>query len=332
MELKGINRAITKYALANNKYSIGITSLMNEMNLENISTPEDISFFIGPAINAAGRTADPHIALNLLLEKCPIKSQKIASQLLNLNNQRRTIEKQLLTEALLIINEKKLFNNNGICVFGSNWHEGIIGIIAGRIKDKFKKPAFVIAFNEDEIGKGSARSVSGINIGLFFNKAKSAGIILEGGGHALAGGFTIHKSKINEFCEFINSNIGNEFVNSIDIDHQISPMSNLSKISELLLQIEPFGKGIEKPLFCMERVRIKSSRKTTSGTHLMLSLAGELETGNIKAILFNINSKLDIVNAIEQNNGSLFDIAGFIDSNKQFGQSIIIEDIRLSIR
>jgi single-stranded-DNA-specific exonuclease len=281
-------------------------------------------------INAAGRIEDPHIALNLLLEECPVKSQKIASRLIDLNQKRKALQKQLLSDVLFMIDEKKLFNNSGICVFNDDWHEGVMGIIAGKIKDRFQKPSFVISFRKDGIGKGSARSVPGVHLGTFFGKAKSENIIIDGGGHMLAGGFTISKDKIQKFSEFINSNIEGEFINAIDIDYSISPMSSLSRISQELQVLEPFGKGIEKPLFCIKRVRIKNVRKTTSGTHLMLSLSGEFGDGNIRAILFNANSKLDIVKSIEKDKDNLIDVAGFIKTHEQFGTSIIIEDIRLS--
>ena len=147
MELRGINRVVTKYTMAKNEYSQGIRALMTAFNIEKISSPEDLSFFIGPAINAAGRVGDPHVALNLFLEESAERSGKIASCLVELNQKRKTIERQLFSDALLMISEKKLSTNKGICVFGENWNEGVIGIVAGKLKDKFQKPVFVISIS-----------------------------------------------------------------------------------------------------------------------------------------------------------------------------------------
>ena len=331
MEIKGINRAIVKYFMKTEKYSTGISSLMTAFNIEKITSPEDLSFFIGPAINAAGRVGDPSVALNLLLEDSPEKSLKIAGALIDLNKQRKSLEKQLLADAMFMVSENELFNNKGICVFGDHWHEGVIGIIAGRLKDKFQKPSFVISFNSDGIGKGSARSVPGIHLGDFFEKAKLNNVIINGGGHSLAGGFSISKDQIEKFNEFLNKNISGEFINSIDIDYTLSHISNLNQISKDLAKIEPFGKGIEKPVFCMKRVRIKNVKKTNSGSHLMMNFSGEFGDGNIRAVIFSTSSKSDIVNSIDENKDGLFDIVGSINFHEQFGGSIVIEDIRLSV-
>ena len=331
MEIKGINRAIVKYFMKTEKYSTGITSLMTAFNIEKITSPEDLSFFIGPAINAAGRVGDPSVALNLLLEDSPEKSLKIAGALIDLNKQRKRLEKQFLADAMFMVLENELFNNKGICVFGDHWHEGVIGIIAGRLKDKFQKPSFVISFNSDGIGKGSARSVPGIHLGDFFEKAKLNNVIINGGGHSLAGGFSISKDQIEKFNEFLNLTISGEFINSINIDYTLSHISNLNQISKDLAKIEPFGKGIEKPVFCMKRVRIKNVKKTNSGSHLMMNFSGEFGDGNIRAVIFSTSSKSDIVNSIDENKDGLFDIVGSINFHEQFGGSIVIEDIRLSV-
>lgn len=330
MEIKGINRAIVKYFMKTEKYSTGITSLMTAFNIEKITSPEDLSFFIGPAINAAGRVGDPSVALNLLLEDSPEKSLKIAGALIDLNKQRKVLEKQLLADAMFMVSENELFNNKGICVFGDHWHEGVIGIIAGRLKDKFQKPSFVISFNAEGIGKGSARSVPGIHLGDFFEKAKLNNVIINGGGHSLAGGFSIGKDQIEKFNDFLNLAISGEFINSINIDYTLSHISNLNQISKDLTQIEPFGKGIEKPIFCIKRIRIKNVKKTNSGSHLMMNFSGEFGDGNIRAVIFSTSSKSDILNSIDENKDGLFDIVGSINFHEQFGGSIVIEDIRLS--
>jgi single-stranded DNA-specific DHH superfamily exonuclease len=108
-------------------------------------------------------------------------------------------------------------------------------------------------------------------------------------------------------------------------------MSNLEQISNELKMIEPFGKGIGKPVFCIERVRITRIRETANKSHIMLFIAGELGDGNIKAILFNVNSKLQIVGEINKNKDALFDIVGYVNFHEKYGASFIIEDIRVKV-
>ena len=330
MELKGINRAVVKYVLTKGEYSLGIRSLMSLFNLEQIALPEDLSFFIGPAINAAGRVGDPHIALNLLLEEDPVQSQKIANCLIEFNQQRKSIERQLLADAMDMISTQNLDSKRGICVYGESWNEGVIGIVAGKLKDKFQKPTFVISFDNNGSGKGSARSVNGIHLGQFLQKASIAGIISAGGGHALAGGFSIQKDKIKEFQQFIEEQVEGEFINELNIDYTLTAMSDLDAIYEEISPLEPFGKGIEKPIFCFKRVKITNIRKSKSGGHLLLNFSGEFGNGHLRAILFHINSKKEWVDLIEKNSNELLDIAGTINPSLQFGSSIIIEDARAS--
>ena len=330
MELRGINRAIVKYVLTKGEYSLGIRSLMPLFNLDNIASPEDLSFFIGPAINAAGRVGDPHVALNLLLEEDTVRSQKIATCLIELNQQRKSIERQLFADAINMISSQDIDSKRGICVYGDNWNEGVIGIVAGKLKDKFQKPTFVISITENGTGRGSARSVNGIHLGQFLQKATIAGIITAGGGHALAGGFSIEKDNIGEFQRFIEEQIEGEFINELNIDYTLTAMSDLDAIYEEIAYLEPFGKGVEKPIFCFKRVKISNIRKSKSGEHLLLNFSGEFGNSNIRAILFHLNSKKEFVALLEKNSETLLDIAGTINPSLQFGSSIIIEDARVS--
>lgn len=330
MELRGMNRALLKYALAKNNFNSGIQSLLNLFNIQKINSPEDLSFFIGPALNSAGRIGDPHIALNLLLEDNKERSQEIANNLYKLNNQRKNIEKQVLTAAIKIINEHDLLNNLGICIFENDWNEGVIGIVAGKLKDKFQKPVFIITFDKNGQGKGSARSLKGFHIGKFIEVARSKNIITKGGGHELAGGFSITKDKIKDFIALINSEVIDNFANSINVDCSISPTSNLNNIAKIFQAIEPFGKSMEKPLLCLKRVRMKYSKLTSSSNHVIINFSNEFDKGNIRAMIFNSNSKADLIKQIEDNKFELLDIVGYISYSKQFGSSLIIEDIRLS--
>ncbi|MDR3030919.1 MAG: single-stranded-DNA-specific exonuclease RecJ [Holosporales bacterium] len=330
MEIRGMNRAIIKYCLKSGRYSIGISSLMKAFNIPKINSTNDLLFFIGPAINAAGRVGDPHLALNLFLAENIDSADRIAMKLLELNEERKLMEKQLLAEVNLMINTLDLQSNNGICVFGNNWHEGILGIIAGRIKDKYKKASFVISFNKNGIGKGAARSVAGVNLANLLDIAKENNIIISGGGHALAGGFSIYKDKIDEFKTFINDNIQLTNQNIVEIDCSISAQCDINKLSETLSILEPFGKGIENPTVCIKRLKIRFIKKIGNGNHMSILFSDEFNKSNIRSVIFNTQSKKTLLDSIESNKDAILDIIGQINQNEQFGSSVIIEDIRIS--
>ncbi len=329
MEIKGVNRAFIKFFLKAPEYPIGLKALMDVLKIDKIKSADDFSYFIGPALNAAGRVGNPVIALNMLLEEDYDKASEIASKLLEFNKKRKLIEKELLAEALVMIEALELSSNNFICVSGDGWHEGVIGILAGKIKDKFQRPTFVISFDGNGVGKGSARSVLGAHLGEIFEKAKCDGLLLSGGGHALAGGFSVHKDNIEKFTCFLKSNIGGNFENYLNVDYSISAKTNLNAISSEISMLEPFGKGIEKPIFALKRVRISSLKKTSNNTHLMVFFSGEFD-GSVRGIIFNISSKNSLLIEIEKNKDQLLDVAAFIKSDEQYGSSLIIEDIRLA--
>jgi single-stranded-DNA-specific exonuclease len=367
VDLRGINRAIVKYFLKHGPCSTGIKAMMRAFGINRIDLPEDLSFLIGPAINAAGRIGDPMIALQSLLEEDDDKAHELAKNLLNLNERRKILEKELMAEVMVMISEMDtrpppkppqsdlllgdtehrsgenskgedrgkfgrgaIETNGGIFLYGEGWHEGVLGIIAGRIKEKFCKPTFVMSFDSNGKGKGSARSIPGFHIGHFFDKAKKAGVITEGGGHALAGGFSMNFSDVFNFQKFLIDNTDVEFVNQLLIDYEIKISSQLSSLANELKILEPFGKGMEKPLFCLREMRIKSISKTKTGAHLMIILSGHLGDRDIRGFIFNISMKQKFVSILEQKKNNLLDLVGFISSNPQFGTSFIIEDADIS--
>ncbi|MDR0630851.1 MAG: single-stranded-DNA-specific exonuclease RecJ, partial [Holosporales bacterium] len=330
VRLIGINRAVVKYCLNNKIQTNGILALMKAFNIQEIHSPDDFLYYIGPAINAAGRLGDPTLALNLFLEDDPDKSLRIANSLIELNKERRVIEKQAISDALAMISEIKIKPNSGICIFKNGWNDGIIGIISGRLKDKFNRPVFVISFNKDGIGRGSSRSIQGFHIGQFFEKARAENIIIDGGGHALAGGFSIYKDKIQDFIEFMHCNIQCDFTNNLDIDYVLSANSDLEKIYKEFSILAPFGAGIESPIFVIKRARIKCIKNSRLGTSLMLLLSDEFGNGRISAVIFGISNKMKFIESIQKNKDNVIDIAGRLSINRH-GNKFVIEDARLSI-
>ena len=200
--LIGLNRAIVKQGLKILKFSknLGLKTLLNICKIETNPSIYHLGFMLGPRINAGGRVGKCSHGANLLLDNNPKNAFKLASELDQYNKERQMLEKELLQK---ILNETKNYSNDPVLVLsGNNWHEGIIGIVAARLKDKFNKPVIIISIS-DNIGKASARSIVGFDIGSIIIAASQEKILLKGGGHKMAGGFTIKVENIEKFKDFI---------------------------------------------------------------------------------------------------------------------------------
>ena len=201
--LIGLNRALVAQGLKvlKKRSNLGLKTLYDLCKIESQPTTFDLGFVLGPRINAGGRVGKSSHGSELLISNDPQKTYKIAIDLDKSNKERKSIEILLLDK---VLHEAKKFHNHPILVLsGLNWHEGIIGIIASRLKDKYNKPTILISM-DGEFGKGSARSVFGFDIGLQIIKAVQLGLLKKGGGHKMAGGFTIEKEKIEYFRDFMN--------------------------------------------------------------------------------------------------------------------------------
>ena len=196
--LIGLNRAIVKQGLKiiKNRSNLGLKILYDLCKIESRPTTFDLGFRIGPRINAGGRVGKSSHGAELLISNDPQKAYQIAVDLDKSNKERQSIELMLLEQ---VNSEVKKFHNHPVLVMsGNHWHEGIIGIVASRIKEKYNKPTILISLNK-KIGKGSARSVRGFNIGSEVIKAVQSNLLEKGGGHRMAAGFTIKEENIPNF-------------------------------------------------------------------------------------------------------------------------------------
>ena len=284
--LVGLNRAIVKQGLKviKSKKNLGIKTLIDLCNIENNLNTYHLGYIIGPRINAGGRVGKSSHGANLLLNVDSKKAFKLASDLENFNKERKLIEENLLKEILL--NIKKETKDSVIILSGEKWHEGVIGIIAARIKDKFNKPTIIISF-QDDIGKASCRSITGFDIGAAIISAAQKEIIIKGGGHKMAGGFTINRSKLNEFKKFIINKNKNISLNNkrYYLDSIISPSALSLNFFEKIEKLSPFGPGNPEPKFQIENLKILNS-KIVGRNHVKSILLGKDGT-KISTIAFN---------------------------------------------
>lgn len=259
MELIDLNRAFvsTGIKIIKKRKNFGIDALMSVGHIENVDS-ETLAFFFGPRINAAGRLASADLGVELLTTQNPIEARKIALKLDSLNQNRKEMETEIIEDIRTKIDPKLSF----ICLADRSWHAGIIGIIAGRLKEAHNKPAFIISVDSEGCGKASCRSVEGVDVSAIIRKAIEAGIVSSGGGHELAAGFSIQEEKIADFVEFLKSEIpytqfaGKELLAECFIPIKLV----LSGAVETMSKLEPFGVGNPRPKFVVPNVRITACK------------------------------------------------------------------------
>jgi len=332
--LVGLNRAIVKQGLKiiKKRSNLGLKTLYDLCKIESNPTTYDLGYILGPRINAGGRVGKSSHGADLLSSTDVQKAYQLAVDLDKSNKERKTIE--LLLSKKIDSEIEKALKDPVIVLSGSDWHEGIIGIIASRIKEKYNKPTFLISQNEN-FGKGSARSIVGFDIGSAIIKAVQSNILLRGGGHKMAGGFSLKKENIAKFKEFII----NEFKKTsltisknynLYLDSIITPTSLNEKFFEEVYLLSPFGSGNNEPKFVLENVKVISSNVVGSN-HIKTILIGSDGT-IIKTIAFNAKNT-NLESYLNKNNKKKFNIAGKMKLNEWKGEKKVefeIEDISIN--
>lgn len=260
--LKGLNRAFVTRGLIGARGSVpGITALMDVASLKGGLEPYHLGFVLGPRVNAGGRVGRCDLGARLLSTDDAEEAAAIARELDVLNQQRREIEQTALDEAIAIVEGDAAVRGAAVIVVGrEGWHPGVIGIVAGRLKERYGKPAIVIAIN-DGVGKGSGRSVNGVDLGTAIVAAREAGLLVNGGGHAMAAGLTIEPAKIEALTAFLSDALGADCARSSDgkvfvIDGAIAPSGATPDLCALIARCGPYGSGNPEPLFAIPSVKI----------------------------------------------------------------------------
>jgi single-stranded-DNA-specific exonuclease len=227
-KLHGLNRAFVTQGLKvmASRQNIGLVALAEAARLVKPPGCRDLGFALGPRINAGGRVGKSDLGVRLLTSTDPEEARAIAAELERLNEERRAVEITVCEQA-----EEQAAKLNGaavLTVMAPGWHQGVIGIVAGRIKERFGRPAIVIAECEDGTGKGSGRSISGVDLGAAVLAAKDSGLLLAGGGHAMAAGLTLAKGGLDAFRDFINKRLAADVERSLDgrallVDAMVAP-------------------------------------------------------------------------------------------------------------
>ena len=328
-----LNRAIVKQGLKvlKKKNNIGLSTLFDICNINVSPSPYHLGYVIGPRINAGGRVGKCSHGANLLLNTSSKESYKLASELNEFNKERRNLESVLLQKVLSVAYDSA--SDPILILSGNKWHEGIIGIIASRIKDKFNKPSIIIS-TDGKVSKGSARSIVGFDIGSLIIGAMQKGILIKGGGHKMAGGFSIETDKIDIFKKYVFNkfnSIEKKVVNhNLLIDSEISPSALNINFFDIVNKLAPFGSGNPEPRFAIENLKPINS-KIVGEKHIKSVLVG-LDGSTIKTMAFNA-IETDISPYLLQKNSKFINIVGKLSLNEWKGQKnveFIIDDISVN--
>lgn len=331
--LKGINRAYVAQGLKimAQRGNIGLTTLMDKANLSETPTAFHLGYVLGPRINACGRVGDADMGNQLLCCNNDYQAQLLVDKLNEFNAERKDIENHVLLSAIEQV-EGSPQEYPIAFVYGSDWHQGVIGIVAGRLKERYNVPSFVMSIEADEV-KGSARSIPQVDLGALIIAAKEKGILTKGGGHVMAAGFSLEESKIDEFKKFVGeyvlSKTGNEKVTPIlEIDSVLDVGGANVELADYLEKLEPYGAGNNEPKLMLKRVNI--IKPVLFGTGHIRCVLTSQNGGNVKAVAFRAGDNqigYTMLNAKKD----YFDVVGVLRHDKWNGRNdvqFIIEDIR----
>ena len=312
--LHGLNRAFVAQGLKvlARRERIGMAALMDASRLKRSPQASDLGFALGPRINAGGRIGESTLGVRLLTTRDPDEAREIAQQLSQLNEERRAIEAEVQEAAEAMIAGQ---HNRAVTVLaGRGWHPGVIGIVAGRIKEKTGKPSIVIAQDESEgTGKGSGRSISGVDLGAAIIAAREAGLLVAGGGHAMAAGLTIANDRLDDFADFLDDRLSRDVERalagqSMQLDLALAPGGLTPHLVETLEAAGPYGVGWPAPRIAVGPVRIVKA-DIVGKDHLRIIASGA-DGRSFKGIAFRAAETEMAQTLLHRSAGRQFHLAG----------------------
>ena len=291
-QLVGFNRALTAQGLKVMSAwgNPGLKALLEVAKSQGPATTFHAGFILGPRINAGGRIGRADLGARLLSTDDPEEAAALAEELDALNVARKDVERQVAEEAIGIIESGSNLDPEDpvLLVAADHWHPGVIGIVAGRLRERYRKPVIVVGLDPvTGIGKGSGRSQPGVNLGRAVQAAFEAGLLMSGGGHAMAAGLTVRRDTVPELREFLCRRLAEEtaeasLADAIDIDVLISPAAATRGLFEEFQRLQPFGPGNPEPVFAVAGARIERPMLLRGG-HIRCQLA-DADGGRLKAV------------------------------------------------
>ncbi|MBS0540625.1 MAG: single-stranded-DNA-specific exonuclease RecJ [Proteobacteria bacterium] len=292
--LTGVNRALVRSGLQvmRKRGNVGLAALADVARLREEPEAYHLGFFLGPRVNAGGRVGQADLGARLLSSEDPHEVGALAMRLDELNGERRAIEREVLDQAISRIEGQygpdRAALPSVLVVESDGWHVGVIGIVASRLVERYGRPAFVIGMDGD-LGKGSGRSVRGVDLGNAVLAARQAGLLVNGGGHAMAAGLTVARSALADLTAFLDGRISPQLgaapaLRELGIDAAIAPAAATQELVEMIDRAGPFGAGNAQPRFVLPSVRVSHAQTVGEG-HVRCTLVGA-ERGRVEAIAF----------------------------------------------
>jgi len=336
--LAGLNRALVTQGLKvmGRRGNPGLNALADIARLKEAPGAYHAGFVLGPRINAGGRVGEPDLGVRLLCTESPDEAVGLAMRLDGYNTERRDIEQAVLDAALVEAERAMAGDPALLMAAGEGWHPGVIGIVASRLVERFHRPCFVVAL-ADGLGKGSGRSLAGIDLGAAVTAARQAGLLVNGGGHPMAAGITVEASRLGELTEFLQARVEAQSPErgrplDIGVDGALSPGAATADLVATVERIGPFGVGNAEPRFAVAEARVVRA-DVVGGDHVRCILAGG-DGARLKAIAFRAAGG-PLGQALMTSGGAPLHIAGHLRADRwqgREGAQLVVEDVAVAVR
>jgi single-stranded-DNA-specific exonuclease len=332
--LRGVNRAFVHQGLKvmGGTENIGMRALLSVSRSSSPCDTYTAGFLLGPRVNAGGRVGQSSLGATLLSTRDEGEATRIAAMLEQMNEERRAIEQQVLEEALQMVPPE---NAAVVMVASDGWHPGVIGLAASRLKERYGLPTLVTAFGEGSIGKGSCRSVSGINIGDAIIAARQEGLLINGGGHDMAAGFSVMRERYEDFRHFMEQRMARLLAEKpleplLQLDGMLAVGGVALALVEKIQALGPFGAGNPEPRFAVMDARlIRADTMGKEQNHLRLILGGDTG-GGVQAVVWRAMEN-DLGPALTSlKKGSRLHVAGHLRINSYAMREdvqLVVEDV-----
>lgn len=311
--LVGLNRAfvVRGLAVARSRRNVGLAALATVARLNGPIAASHLGYLIGPRINAGGRIGNAALGAELLATEDPVAAERLAVELDRLNRERQVIETAMLEEAMA---EVDAMGEPGpvIVTASETWHPGVVGLIASRLKERWRRPAFAIAFDRGPVGTGSGRSIGGVDLGAAVRSAVAAGLLVKGGGHAMAAGLTIERDRLEAFRAHVEARVAAAVADSLAVsdlvlDGVLSASGATVDFVEMVEKAGPYGAGHPEPVFALAAHRVTYVETVGQG-HVRASLAAG-DGSTLKAMAFRAASE-PLGRALLEARGRMVHVAG----------------------
>lgn len=329
--LLGLNRAFVRQGLRimSLRSNTGLRALIDKSGISEAPSAFHLGYVLGPRINACGRVGEASLGNKLLCSRDDFQAGQLADKLNEFNAQRKEIEAYVLLSAIEMLEGTPQEYPIAFAA-GKDWHQGVVGIVAGKLKERYNVPAFVMSIEPDEV-KGSARSVPGVDLGALIIAAKEKGLLTKGGGHTMAAGFSLPEDKIEAFRrfagEYVRQKLGKEDVAPvIEVDSALDLLGANTDFAAALELLEPFGAGNAEPKIVLEHVRVVKPGIVGAGHVRCFLTSGN--GGSLKAMAFKI-ADTELGKTLLNSQGAAFDIAGVLRRDNWQGRNsvqFIIDD------